>query len=78
MCRCWFVLVDCGHNARYELYQTLSALVTETSQLMLYREIIAVCSEIHTKHINTLCGQNVELLNDKPGGIYSDHCVLKC
>jgi len=28
---------------------------------MLYREIIAVCSEIHTKHINTLCGQNAEL-----------------
>jgi hypothetical protein len=28
---------------------------------MLYREIIAVCSEIHTKHINTLCGQNVYL-----------------
>jgi hypothetical protein len=32
---------------------------------MLYREIIAVCSEIHTKHINTLCGQNIELLNVK-------------
>ena len=32
---------------------------------MLYREIIAVCCEIHTKHINTLCGQNVELLNVK-------------
>jgi len=29
---------------------------------MLYREIIAVCSEIHTKHINTLFVQNVELL----------------
>jgi hypothetical protein len=29
---------------------------------MLYREIIAVCSQIHTKHLNTLCGQNVELL----------------
>ena len=29
---------------------------------MLYKEIIAVCSQIHTKHINTLCGQNVELL----------------
>jgi len=28
---------------------------------MLYREIIAVCSQSHTKHINTLCGQNVEL-----------------
>ena len=32
---------------------------------MLYWEIIAVCSQIHTKHINTLCGQNVELLNFK-------------
>jgi len=30
---------------------------------MLYREIIAVCSQIHKKHINTLCGLNVELLN---------------
>ena len=32
---------------------------------MLYREIIAVCSQIHTKHINTVCGQNVELSNAK-------------
>jgi hypothetical protein len=32
---------------------------------MLYSEIIAVCSEIHTKHVTTLCGQNVELLNVK-------------
>ena len=32
---------------------------------MLYMEIIAVCSQIHTKHINTVSGQNVELLNVK-------------
>jgi len=32
---------------------------------MLYREIIAVFSEIHTKHINILFGQKVELLNVK-------------
>jgi hypothetical protein len=32
---------------------------------MLYREIIAVCSQIHKKHINTLCGQNVEMLSVK-------------
>jgi len=32
---------------------------------MLYREITAACSHIHTQHINTLCGQNVELLNVK-------------
>jgi hypothetical protein len=35
---------------------------------MLYREIIAACSAILTEHINTLCGQNVELLNVKLGG----------
>ena len=32
---------------------------------MLYMEIITVCSQIHTKHINALCGQNVEFLNVK-------------
>jgi hypothetical protein len=32
---------------------------------MLYREIIAICSEIHTKHVNTLCGQNVEYVSVK-------------
>ena len=43
---------------------------------MLYREIIAVCSEIHTKRINTVCGQNVKLLNVnplKPSGHYMYH-----
>ena len=42
---------------------------------MLYREIMVVCSQIHTKHINTVCGQNVELLNVKLV-VYSDHCTL--
>ena len=32
---------------------------------MLYREIIAVCSQIHTKHLNTLCRQNVVFVNVK-------------
>jgi hypothetical protein len=44
---------------------------------MLYSEIIAVCSEIHTKHINTLCGNKVEILNVKTGGIYSKHQTLE-
>jgi hypothetical protein len=44
---------------------------------MLYSKIIAVCSEIHTKHINTLCGQNVEFVNVKRGGTYSNHWALK-
>jgi hypothetical protein len=40
---------------------------------MQYREIIAVCSETHTEHINALCGQNIEFLNVKPAGTYSNH-----
>ena len=36
---------------------------------MLCREIIAVFfSEIHTKHLNTLCEQKVEFVNVEPGG----------
>ena len=49
----------------------------QTDQLMLYKEIIAVCSQNHTKHINTLCGQNVELLCVKPSGTNSEHWGLK-
>jgi len=44
---------------------------------MLYRKIIAVCSEIYIKHINTLCGQNVQFVNVRPGGTYSYHWALK-
>jgi hypothetical protein len=40
----------------------------KTNHFMLYGEIIAVCSEIHKKLVNTLCGQNVELFNVKAGG----------
>ena len=43
---------------------------------MLYSEIIAVCSQIHTKHINTLRGQNAEFVN-VTGGTYSDHWDFK-
>jgi hypothetical protein len=32
---------------------------------MLCGEIIAVCPQIHIKHINTLCEQKVEFLNVK-------------
>ena len=43
---------------------------------MLYREIIAVCSEIHKKHINTLCGQNEEYVDVEHVGKYSDRCAV--
>ena len=41
---------------------------------MLYREIIAVCSQIHTKRINALCGQNVEFFDVKTGGSLTLDC----
>ena len=44
---------------------------------MPYSEIIAVCPQIHTKHTNTLCGQNTEFLNVTAGGTYSDHWALE-
>jgi len=46
---------------------------------MLYREIIAVYSGIHTKHIINFRGQKAEILNVEPGGTYmsSNNWVLK-
>ena len=50
---------------------------------MLYSVTTAVYSEIHTKHINTLCGQNVELLNVKlvvcivTTGLYCVKSIIK-
>jgi hypothetical protein len=43
---------------------------------MLFREIIVVYSENYTKPINTLHGQNAELLIVKAGGTYSYHWAL--
>jgi len=51
--------------------------VIKASQLMLCKDIIAVCPQIHTQHINILCGQNVEFLNVKVDGTYSDHRTLE-
>jgi hypothetical protein len=51
--------------------------VIKSGQLILYREIVAVCSQIHTKHTNTLCGKNTEFLNVADGGTDSDHWALE-
>jgi hypothetical protein len=42
---------------------------------MLCREIIAVCSQIHTKPIHNV-GRKKRNFNDKSGGTNSDHCVF--
>jgi len=38
---------------------------------------MALCSQIHTRHIKTVCGQNVEFVKVKPGGTYSDHWDIR-
>jgi hypothetical protein len=40
---------------------------------MRYRGVIAICSENHIKHINSLCVQKLEFMNAKPGGKSSNH-----
>ena len=40
---------------------------------MFYREIFSLCSHIHTKHLNTLNGQNVVVLNYNLAVTYSIH-----
>ena len=65
-------------SSSYRAVNTLYISVIQTSQLMLYREIKAVCSEIHTKHINTLCGQNVEMYIKIQSVPWSKHTLYLC
>jgi hypothetical protein len=55
---------DDDRSIPYRAVNTLR-LGNTNQPVNVYREIIAVCSQIHTKHINTQCKQNVELLNVK-------------
>jgi hypothetical protein len=43
---------------------------------MLYREVITVCSETHTKHVSAMRVQKVEFLDIKPAGKHSNHWTL--
>jgi hypothetical protein len=44
---------------------------------MLFKKIIAVYTENHTKPVSTLCGQNADLLIVKAGDISRNDWVLK-
>ena len=54
-----------GHDEPNRRFSRFCEKRLKITQLNLPVKIIAVCSQIHAKHINTLCGQNVELLNVK-------------
>jgi hypothetical protein len=46
----------------------LHVWLIKTNYFMLCREIITVCTDIHTIHIYALCGDNIKLPNVKSGG----------
>lgn len=52
----------------YRTVNTLGLSYTNWSLNVLYRNN-SCFSEIHTKYINTLCGQKVGFFHIKPGGI---------
>ena len=70
----WYYVRD-GHGPHIMRF-LLHKERLKANKLMLYREIIAVCFQIHTIHINTLCGQNGECLNVKRSGSHSNHWAL--
>jgi hypothetical protein len=43
----------------------------------MYVAQVAVCTQINTKHINTQCGQSVQLLNVKLVGASHNQYALK-
>jgi hypothetical protein len=51
--------------------------ISKISWLMLFREIIAVYPENHTKPINTFCGQSAELLTINAVSTYTYHWAIK-
>jgi lipoate-protein ligase B len=68
----WIIFENSVRTAK----KTQHFTITKINWLTLFKEIIAVYTENHTKHINKLCGKNAELLNVKAGGKVSYHCVL--
>jgi hypothetical protein len=53
-----FEPANLGTRSQHANHKTTEA----ANQWMLHREIITICSQIHTIRMNTLCGLNVELL----------------
>jgi hypothetical protein len=69
----WIIFKNSARTAK----KTQHFSVTKINLLMLFKKIIAVYSENHMKPINTLCGQNTELLIIKVTSTHTYHWALK-
>jgi hypothetical protein len=74
--RCRLVADRCGINK----YLKIKSNFTVNTQILHYQEqpLKYVYWKKPLELINTLCGQNVQFANVKPGGTYSYHRALKC
>lgn len=55
-------------NVQFILNCKHSSEVIRTRELMRYTAVIALCSESHTKLINSACFQKLKSMNSKPDG----------
>jgi hypothetical protein len=53
-----------------KLIVTFRNFANAPKNLMISKERIVICSEIHKKHINVICTQDTEFSKVKPGGTY--------
>jgi hypothetical protein len=66
------VLYNTSNSVRTS-QDTNYVFATKPNRLMLFGGTVAVYFKNHMKHINALCGQNVEFCYVKADGTYSDH-----
>jgi hypothetical protein len=59
----------CKYLKLFSPYRAVNTLPLSyrRNELIQYREINAVCSGTHTKHINAICGQKVKHSDVEPG-----------
>jgi len=62
--------INLNHILRFMAYRAVNtpSLVYKSNYLLLRKGIIALCSEMSTRHVTIICGQDVECFNVKHDG----------
>jgi hypothetical protein len=64
------LLHHCGSRISHEKIQFIPR--SKHTPCYKNRSVKAACSKIHIKHMNTLCGKNIEMFNVQPGRVSSN------